>query len=81
MKSRVYVTLKPAILDPQGQAVAQALRRMGFAEVNDVRVGRFIEVDIAGDSDERQAALDQMCQRLLANPVIEDFRVEHGHEE
>ncbi|MCS6912634.1 MAG: phosphoribosylformylglycinamidine synthase subunit PurS [Myxococcales bacterium] len=78
MKVAVHVTLKPGILDPQGQAVAQALRRLGFAEVADVRVGKYIEMKIdsahmQGDVRER---VEQMCRRLLANPVLEDFSIE-----
>jgi phosphoribosylformylglycinamidine synthase subunit PurS len=78
MKAQVYVTFKPGVLDPQGQAVAHALQRLGFGEVQDARVGRYIEIEL--DGTEAPATLrgrvEQMCQRLLANPVIEDFRVE-----
>lgn len=74
MKIRVYVSLKPGVLDPQGRAVHHALDGLGFEGVEDVRIGRFIELDVAdGTTDE---ALDSMCQKLLANTVIEDYRIE-----
>jgi phosphoribosylformylglycinamidine synthase len=74
MKVRVFVSLKPGVLDPQGRAVHHALEGLGFAGVEDVRVGRMIEMDVAdGTSDE---ALRQMCDKLLANQVIENYRIE-----
>lgn len=74
MKIRVHVSLKPGVLDPQGRAVHHALDGLGFAGVEDVRVGRFIELDVAdGTADE---TLEAMCEKLLANTVIEDFRIE-----
>ena len=74
MKIRVYVRLKPGVLDPQGRAVHHALDGLGFEGVEDVRIGRFIELDVAdGTTDE---ALDSMCEKLLANTVIEDYRIE-----
>ena len=74
MKVRVHVSLKPGVLDPQGRAVHHALEGLGFDGVRDVRVGRLIELDVAdGTSDE---ALDEMCRKLLANMVIEDYRIE-----
>jgi phosphoribosylformylglycinamidine synthase len=79
VKARVYITLKPGVLDPQGQAVGSALSRLGFAEVQDVRIGRYIEIDLqdgASPLGDERARLTEMCQRLLANPVIEDFRCE-----
>ena len=74
MKAKVFVTLKPGVLDPQGQAVAKTLRRMGFAEVEGVRIGKFIEVEGAGPI--ARARLEEMCASLLANTVIEDYRIE-----
>jgi len=71
MKAKVYVTLKQGVLDPQGQAVARTLRRMGFAEVADVRIGKYIEVEV-----EDRRRLEEMCKQLLANTVIEDYRIE-----
>lgn len=76
MKVRVHVSLKPGVLDPQGRAVHHALEGLGFSGVEEVRVGRLIELDVAdGTSDE---ALDEMCRKLLANTVIENYRVERG---
>ncbi len=74
MKVRVLVTLKNGVLDPQGRAIHHALEGLGFDGVNDVRAGRVIELDVAdGTSDE---ALDDMCRKLLANMVIENYRIE-----
>jgi phosphoribosylformylglycinamidine synthase len=74
MKVRILVRLKPGVLDPQGRAVHHSLEGLGFAGVSDVRIGRMIELDVDdGTSDER---IDQMCQQLLANMVIEDYSVE-----
>ncbi len=77
-KVRVYVTLKRGVLDPQGSAVGRALRSMGYDEVEDVRLGKYIEVTIKdGERDaDARARLDEMCRRLLANTVIEDYRFE-----
>lgn len=77
MKAHIYVTLKREVLDPQGDAVQRALRSLDFRDVSDVRIGRFIEVELAGD--DRAAAQTQlraMCDALLANPVMEDYRFE-----
>lgn len=73
MKIEVYVTLKSGVLDPQGKAIHHALEGLGFAGVHDVRAGRFIELDVAdsvSDSD-----LDAMCTKLLANTVMENYRI------
>lgn len=76
MKVRVYVSLKNGVLDPQGRAIHHALEGLGFSGVNDVRAGRMIELDVAeGTSDE---ALDEMCRKLLANMVIENYRIERA---
>ena len=74
MKAKVYVTLKNGVLDPQGQAVQKTLARTGFEEVRDVRIGKYIELEVADGTP--PARLEEMCRRLLANTVIEDFRVE-----
>lgn len=74
MKIRVHVSLKPGVLDPQGRAVHHALEGMGFDGVHDVRVGRVIELDVADATTD--AALDDMCRKLLANMVIENYRIE-----
>jgi phosphoribosylformylglycinamidine synthase len=76
MKAKVYVTLKSGVLDPQGQAVARALGRLGFAEVKDARIGKYIEMSIADDVKDIDSHLKQMCERLLANTVIEEYRYE-----
>ncbi|AZI37387.1 phosphoribosylformylglycinamidine synthase subunit PurS [Caenibius tardaugens] len=74
MKVRVHVSLKNGVLDPQGRAIHHALEGLGFSGVNDVRAGRLIELDVDnGVSDE---ALDEMCRKLLANMVIENYRIE-----
>ena len=74
MKTRVYVTLKNGVLDPQGKAIHHALEGLGFSGVNDVRAGKLIELDLdpsVGESD-----IEEMCRKLLANTVIENFRIE-----
>ena len=76
MTARVYVTLRKEVLDPQGKAVKSALRSLGFAEVEDVRVGKYLEVTINGEGGEAEAQVRRMCEKLLANPVIENFRFE-----
>lgn len=74
MKVRVHVSLKNGVLDPQGRAIHHALEGLGFAGVKDVRAGRLFELDVAdGTSDD---ALDEMCRKLLANMVIENYRIE-----
>jgi phosphoribosylformylglycinamidine synthase len=81
MLARVYVTLKSAVLDPQGKAVGRSLAQLGFVGVEDVRVCKYLELRLAGDDGPAaRAQLDEMCRRLLANPVIEDYRVEVGAE-
>jgi len=77
MQARVYVTLKRGVLDPQGKAVARSLGSMGFDEVEDVRLGKFVELKLTDRSPEAaKARLEEMCKRLLANTVIEDYRIE-----
>lgn len=79
MKARVFVTLKSGVLDPQGQAVAQALHRLGFPEVEDARIGKMIELTVgAANGEQERERLHKMCERLLTNPVIEDFRIEYA---
>ncbi len=77
-KVRVYVTLKRGVLDPQGSAVGRALRTMGYDEVEDVRLGKLIELTLKDGQTEADGKrrLDEMCKKLLANTVIEDFRFE-----
>lgn len=77
MKARVLVRLKPGILDAQGTSVQRALVGLGFGEVAGVRVGKVVDLDLDGlDPAAARARIDQMCGRLLVNPVIEDFSVE-----
>jgi phosphoribosylformylglycinamidine synthase len=78
MKTRVYVTLKNGVLDPQGKAIHHALAGLGFTGVNDVRAGKMIELDLAEDVGEE--AVEAMCRKLLANTVIENFRIEREGE-
>jgi phosphoribosylformylglycinamidine synthase len=77
MKVKVHITLKSGVLDPQGKAIGHALGSLGFGGVNGVRQGKFIELDIA-ETDEKAAyaAADDMCRKLLANTVIEDYRID-----
>lgn len=77
MKARVIVTLKPSVLDPQGQAVGRALGSLGFDEVQGVRLGKIIELDLTGQDRARaKERLTAMCEKLLANTVIEQYRIE-----
>ncbi|MSU91397.1 phosphoribosylformylglycinamidine synthase subunit PurS [Rhodobacteraceae bacterium 2CG4] len=77
MQARIYVTLKQGVLDPQGEAVRHALGAMGFDGVHGVRQGKLLDVELdAASRDEAEARLREMCEKLLANTVIEDFRVE-----
>jgi phosphoribosylformylglycinamidine synthase len=80
-KARVIVTPKPVVNDPQGLTVKQGLATLGFREVEDVRVGKYIEVSLEADSmHEARERVEAMCKQLLANHVIEDFRFEIDHE-
>ncbi len=75
--ARVYITLKDGILDPQGKTVLRALKSLGYDEVQDLRIGKYMEVELAGDdSDRLEERLAEMSERLLANPIIEDYRTE-----
>lgn len=76
MKLRIHVTLKPGVLDPQGKAIEHALSGLGFAGVEGARVGKLIELDVADSVDDAQ--VDAMCRQLLANTVIENYRVERA---
>lgn len=75
MKARITITLKPGVLDPQGQAIQGALAGLGYGGVKSVRQGKIIDIELADGSD-AEARLRDMCERLLANSVIEDYRVE-----
>ena len=74
MKIRVLVTLKNGVLDPQGKAIHHALEGLGFSGVNDVRAGKLIELELADDVDD--ASIEEMFRKLLANTVIENYRIE-----
>jgi phosphoribosylformylglycinamidine synthase len=77
MRARVHVTLKRGVLDPQGEAVRHALGTLGFDGIGDVRVGKVIEVELAEtDADAARARVSAMCEKLLANAVIENYAVE-----
>jgi len=77
MKARVLVRLKPSILDAQGASVKRALDGLGFHEMRDVRVGKVLDLDFEGQNgDDARQRIEEMCARLLVNPVIEDFTVE-----
>ena len=77
MLARVYVTPKKAILDPQGKAIANSLHALNYSEVSDVRMGKYLEVRLHGLSrPQAEQRIEEMCRRLLANLVIEDFRFE-----
>lgn len=77
MRVRVLVRLKPGILDVQGAAVQRALLGLGFGDVRDLRVGKLIEVEVeAGAAEAARARVDEMCRKLLANPILEDYTIE-----
>ena len=77
MKAKVHVTLKNGVLDPQGQAIESALAHLGFAGVAGARVGKYIELDIAEtNADKARSAVEQMCEKLLANTVVEKYSIE-----
>ena len=77
MKARVFVSLKPSILDPQGRTVAEALHTLGYGAVQDVRQGKYFELDVdAASAAEARTLAAAVADRLLANPVIESYRVE-----
>jgi phosphoribosylformylglycinamidine synthase subunit PurS len=76
-KARVFVTLKPSVFDPQGHVIAESLHSMGYADVGEVRQGKYFELDVQADSvDAARAMVSDVSNRLLANPVIESFRVD-----
>ncbi len=78
MKAKVYVTLKPGVLDPQGKAIHHSIELLGFEQIEDVRQGKYFEIALAENLSEpdAQAAAERIAQNILANPVIEDYRVE-----
>ncbi len=77
MRTRVFVTLKPSVLDPQGRTIVDALQSMGYSTVREVRQGKYFELDVdARSADEARATVAEVADKLLANPVIEGYRVE-----
>ena len=76
MKLRIVVTLKPGVLDPQGKAIEHALGALGFGGVDGARAGKIFELDVADGTDDAQ--IDGMCRQLLANTVIENYRIERA---
>lgn len=77
MKARIEITLKPGVLDPQGKAIGQALAGLGFGGIGDVRQGKLIELDLdEADPDQARQQVESMCRQLLANPVIETYRID-----
>ncbi|MBB5149046.1 phosphoribosylformylglycinamidine synthase subunit PurS [Ureibacillus thermosphaericus] len=75
-KVKIYVTLRESVLDPQGSAVKESLVNMGYKEVEDVRIGKYLEVLISDTERDIDALVKEMCEKLLANTVIEDYRFE-----
>ena len=79
MKAKVFVTLKPSVFDPQGQTIAEALHSMGYAGIGDVRQGKYFELEVGSENAEQARALvSEVADKLLANPVIESYRIEIG---
>lgn len=78
MRAKVYVTLKSGVLDPAGKAIEHALHTLGFEEAHDVRLGKYIELRVEGDPERASVRIDDMCRKLFANGVIEDYRFEVG---
>jgi phosphoribosylformylglycinamidine synthase len=77
MKARVFVTLKPSVFDPQGHTITEALHQMGYGGVEDVRQGKYFELDLPGTTaDQAQSLAGEVAHKLLANPVIESYRIE-----
>jgi phosphoribosylformylglycinamidine synthase subunit PurS len=76
MRVRVLIRPKEGILDPQGQAVERALPALGYEDVEDVHVGRLIELDVGGDERTVTSRVEEMCERLLANPLVESYEVQ-----
>ena len=76
-RARVIITLKRTIMDAQGQTVERALHNLGYQGVGNLRIGKYVEMELDGEAaDQLSAQVDEMCRKLLANPIIEDFRVE-----
>ena len=77
MRVRIFILLKNGVLDPQGKAIERSLHTLGYGEVHEVRMGKYLEFDIdAGSREAAESRVREMCDKLLANPVIEDYRFE-----
>ena len=77
MKAKIIITPKKAVLDPQGKTVQSALAHIGFAGIGDVRVGKYLEIELeAADKEAARKQIDEACHKILSNPVIEDYRFE-----
>ncbi len=77
MKAQIFVTLKKSVLDPQGSTIERSLKQMGYDDVDSVRIGKFIELEINGDDKVKmQAEIDEICKKLFVNPNIEEYRFE-----
>jgi phosphoribosylformylglycinamidine synthase len=77
VRARVFVTLKPSVFDPQGRTIAEALHSMGYSSIGDVRQGKYFELDVdAPTGEQARAVASEVADRLLANPVIESYRIE-----
>lgn len=75
-KVKVYVTLRESVLDPQGTAVQKSLKTMGYDEVEDIRIGKYMELTLQKTNRDIKEVVEEMCERILSNPVIEDYRYE-----
>jgi len=80
MKVKVVVTPKAAVLDPQGNAVRNAMRHLGMPEVHSVRIGKYMEIEVDGENGELESRLHGLCRDLLSNPVIEDYELTKNEE-
>ncbi|MBA3831779.1 MAG: phosphoribosylformylglycinamidine synthase subunit PurS [Chthoniobacterales bacterium] len=80
MKVKVFVTPKETVLDPQGAAVREAMQHLGFSAAREVRIGRYLEIELTGEAAGHEAKLRELCRDLLSNPVIEDYRLEMPNE-
>ena len=80
MKVKVIVTPKETVLDPQGAAVREAMQHLGFSAAREVRIGRYLEIELEGDAAKQEPKLRKLCRDLLSNPVVEDYRLEMPNE-
>jgi phosphoribosylformylglycinamidine synthase len=77
MKAKVYVNLKPGVLDPQGKAIQHSVELLGFSGISDIRQGKYFEIALDGlDQSQAQESVERMAREVLSNPIIEDYRVE-----